>query len=159
MPLPYPDTYYARSLTETTAWPVLVGVVEADCIVVGAGLAGLITALELARGGLKPVVIEARAVGWGASGRNGGIVSPAFACGGDEIEARVGRDAARALHRLTIEGVDRVRGLITDLKIEGATPLPGLLNLRRFDKACYSRGCLQVPQIRFDRANDERRVS
>ena len=65
MPLPYPDTYYARSLTETTARPALVGVVEADCIVVGAGLAGLITALELARGGLKPVVIEARAVGWG----------------------------------------------------------------------------------------------
>ena len=123
-------------MTETTARPALVGVVEADCIVVGAGLAGLITALELARGGLKPVVIEARAVGWGASGRNGGIVSPAFACGGDEIEARVGRDAARALHRLTIEGVDRVRGLISDLKIEGATPLPGLLNLRRFDKAC-----------------------
>lgn len=136
MPLPYPDTYYARSLTETTARPALVGVVEADCIVVGAGLAGLITALELARGGLKPVMIEARAVGWGASGRNGGIVSPAFACGGEEIEARVGRDAARALHRLTIEGVDRVRGLISDLKIEGATPLPGLLNLRRFDKAC-----------------------
>ncbi|MFC3179829.1 NAD(P)/FAD-dependent oxidoreductase [Cypionkella sinensis] len=135
MPLPYPATYYAQTLTETRARPALQGVVEADVIVVGAGLAGLVTALELARGGLKPVVIEARAVGWGASGRNGGIVSPAFACGSDAIAARVGHDKARALHKLTIEGVARVRGYINDLGITGADPISGLLNLRRFDRA------------------------
>lgn len=135
MPLPYPATYYAQTLSETRARPALLGVEEADVIVVGAGLAGIVTALELARGGLKAVVIEARAVGWGASGRNGGIVSPAFACGSDAIAARVGRDNARALHRLTIEGVARVRGYIRDLGISGADPIAGLLNLRRFDRA------------------------
>ena len=80
-------------------------------------------------------VLEAQAVGWGASGRNGGIVSPAFACGGEAIEARVGREAARALHRLTIEGVERLRATIADLGITGADPVAGLLNLRRFDRA------------------------
>ncbi|OYU40514.1 MAG: FAD-dependent oxidoreductase [Pseudorhodobacter sp. PARRP1] len=133
--MPYPATYYAQTLSETRARPALLGVEEADVIVVGAGLAGIVTALELARGGLKAVVIEARAVGWGASGRNGGIVSPAFACGSDAIAARVGRDNARALHRLTIEGVARVRGYIRDLGISGADPIAGLLNLRRFDRA------------------------
>lgn len=135
MPLTYPDTYYAQSLYETTARPALQGRTEADVIIVGGGLAGLVTALELARGGLKPLLLEAHSVGWGASGRNGGIVSPAFACDGDAIAARVGPDAARALHRLTIEGVARVRGYINDLNIAGAQPTPGLLNLRRFDKA------------------------
>ena len=53
----------------------------------------------------------------------------------DEIEARVGREAARALHRLTIEGVERLRATIADLGITGADPVAGLLNLRRFDKA------------------------
>lgn len=135
MPLPYPDTFYARSLTETTTRPALTGTAEADVIIVGGGLAGLVTGLELARGGLKPLILEAQAVGWGASGRNGGIVSPAFACGGDAIAARVGTDAARTLHKLTIEGVTRLRGYINDLNITGADPIPGLLNLRRFDKS------------------------
>jgi hypothetical protein len=131
----YPDTFYARSLTEARARPALSGQDEADCIIVGGGLAGLTTALELTRAGKRVVVLEAQAVGWGASGRNGGIVSPAFACGGEAIEARVGRDAARALHRLTIEGVERLRATIADLAITGADPVSGLLNLRRFDKA------------------------
>ena len=135
MTLPYPDTYYARTMEETVARPALQGAVEADVIVVGGGLAGLVTALELARGGLKPVVIEARVVGWGASGRNGGIVSPAFACDGEAIAARVGDVAAKALHRLTIEGVARVKAYINDLKITGAEPISGLLNLRRFDRS------------------------
>lgn len=131
----YPDTFYARTLNDTRARPALQGLDEADCVIVGGGLAGLTTALELARGGLRVAVLEAQAVGWGASGRNGGIVSPAFACGGDAIAARVGPDAARALHRLTIEGVDRLRATIADLGITGADPVSGLLNLRRFDRA------------------------
>ena len=135
MPDLYPDTFYARSLTETRERAELSGTVEADCAIVGGGLAGLTAALELARAGKRVAVLEAQAIGWGASGRNGGIVSPAFACGGEAIEARVGREAARALHRLTIEGVERLRATITDLKITDANPIPGLLNLRRFDKA------------------------
>ncbi|GLS87812.1 oxidoreductase [Cypionkella aquatica] len=135
MPLPYPATYYAQSLNDSAARPALRGIEQADAIVVGGGLAGLITALELAKGGLKPIVLEQHVVGWGASGRNGGIVSPAFACGADAIAARVGVPAARALHKLTIEGVARVRGYIDDLGISGADPIPGLLNLRRFDRS------------------------
>lgn len=133
--LPYPQTFYARTLHETAARPALSGHHEADVIVVGGGLAGLVTALELARGGLKPLIVEANAVGWGASGRNGGVVSPAFACGGEAIAARVGAKAAKALHKLTIEGVARLRGYLADLNITSAEPVPGLLNLRRFDHA------------------------
>ena len=131
----YPATFYSRTLTDPATRPALSGAVETDTVIVGGGLAGLTTALELAREGVSVVVLESESIGFGASGRNGGIASPAFACGGDAIAARVGPEAARALHRLTIEGVQRLRTNIDALGITGADPLPGLLNLRRFDRS------------------------
>jgi gamma-glutamylputrescine oxidase len=131
----YPATFYSRSLTDPATRPALAGHIDTDTVIVGGGLAGLTTALELARAGVAVVVLDSESIGFGASGRNGGIVSPAFACGGDAIAARVGDAGARALHRLSIEGVARLRENVDRLGITGADPVPGLLNLRRFDHA------------------------
>lgn len=131
----YPDTFYARTLTDARLRPALSGAVDCDTVIVGGGLAGLSTALELARAGQRVAVLEAQSIGYGASGRNGGIVSPAFAAGSDAIARQVGTTAAHALHRLSIEGVDRVRSNIINLGIKGVDPVPGILNLRRFDRA------------------------
>ncbi len=130
----YPDTWYSRSVADTSERPALSGSEECDSVVVGGGLAGLTTALELQRGGESVIVLEAERVGFGASGRNGGIVSPAFACSDERIEARVGRDRARDLHRLSIEGVERVRANIAEFGITAAGPVPGILHLRRYDR-------------------------
>ncbi len=131
----YPQTFYAQTRTDQTHRPTLQGPQDTDTVIIGGGLAGLTTALELAREGVAVTVLESESIGFGASGRNGGIVSPAFACGSDAIEARVGPENARALHRLTIEGVQRLRSHIQTLGIPQADPIPGLLNLRRFDQA------------------------
>ena len=56
--------------------PALAGDREADVCIVGGGFTGLWTAYELKRAdpSLAVVVLEARQVGFGASGRNGGWV-------------------------------------------------------------------------------------
>jgi glycine/D-amino acid oxidase-like deaminating enzyme len=57
---------------------VLTDDIEEDLVIVGAGFTGLSAALHLAEAGLSVVVLEAKEIGWGASGRNGGQVNPAF---------------------------------------------------------------------------------
>lgn len=129
----YPDTYYRRTLADDTVRPPLQGACECDTVIVGGGLAGLTTALQLARAGRQVVVLEAQRVGFGASGRNGGFVSPGFATGGDNIAAMAGAKAAQKLHRLSIEGVHFVRQTIRDLEIEAAQPRAGIMSVLRHD--------------------------
>ncbi|MCG3170059.1 MAG: tRNA 5-methylaminomethyl-2-thiouridine biosynthesis bifunctional protein MnmC [Pseudomonadales bacterium] len=57
-------------------YPVLAQELDADVVVVGAGLAGSSLALHLAEAGISVAVLEARQPGWGASGRNAGHVLP-----------------------------------------------------------------------------------
>ena len=64
---------------------------------VGAGLAGLTAAREVARAGWSVVVLEAQSIAWSASGRNTGVVLPGFCLGADALIERVGLDQAKAL--------------------------------------------------------------
>ncbi|MCV3738951.1 FAD-binding oxidoreductase [Rhizobium sp. TRM96647] len=129
----YPETYYKQTMNDRKVRPVLSGSIECDTVVVGGGLAGLTTALQLARAGQSVVVLEAESVGFGASGRNGGFVSPGFATGGENIARAAGSEAAAKIHRLSIEGVDFVRETINALEIEGATAQSGITSLLRYD--------------------------
>ncbi|HZF32383.1 MAG TPA: FAD-binding oxidoreductase, partial [Candidatus Angelobacter sp.] len=103
------DSYYARTVNPSPARPPLDGEVETDVCVVGGGLAGLSTALSLAERGKSVVVLEARRVAWGASGRNGGFVGAGFAAGVDSIIKRAGLEPARRLYALTREAVERIQ--------------------------------------------------
>jgi glycine/D-amino acid oxidase-like deaminating enzyme len=53
----------------------LLGSIDADVVVIGGGFTGLSTALHLALGGARVVVLEAREIGYGGSGRNVGLVN------------------------------------------------------------------------------------
>lgn len=148
----YPDTHYSRTLAETRQRPPLKGTRVTDCAIVGGGFAGLFTALELARAGMRVAVIEAHAVGFGASGRNGGFVSDGFASGDAAIAQRVGRAHADALHALSVEGVALMRAAVQDLAIPGADLHPGILRLRRFDRGADLRAAATPEAPYLDRA-------
>lgn len=129
----YPDTFYARTAETDLSRPALSGTVEADICIVGAGLAGLSCAYELAKAGRSVIVLEANAVGWGASGRNGGFVGPGYARGYASIAAAIGEDPARALFELSIEGMRFVSDAIRDLDIASAEPVHGKISAVRYD--------------------------
>jgi glycine/D-amino acid oxidase-like deaminating enzyme len=70
--------------------PDLTEDLQSDVVIVGAGYTGLSAALHLAERGHSVAVLEAKQVGWGASGRNGGQVIPGLKLDPDDLERRFG---------------------------------------------------------------------
>jgi len=88
------------------------GEYRADVAVVGGGIAGCSAALHLAQRGYKVALVEARFVGYGASGRSGGQLIFGLAPSQKALTAQVGRDDAHRLFELSIEALDSTRTLI-----------------------------------------------
>jgi glycine/D-amino acid oxidase-like deaminating enzyme len=82
----------------------------ADVVVVGGGFTGLWTAYYLLRDnpGREVLVLEARHVGFGASGRNGGWVSALWPVGADTLDRQYGRTATLAQLAALRDTVDEV---------------------------------------------------
>jgi glycine/D-amino acid oxidase-like deaminating enzyme len=89
-----------------------------DCIVIGAGIAGLVSALTLLSRGARVAVIEASAPGSGATGRSAGFVVPTFSAirPGDVIR-RYGERGER-LVRAVAGSADVLFGLVRKYGIE-----------------------------------------
>lgn len=69
--------------------------IAVDVAIVGAGYAGLSTALHLAAAGRTVLVVEAGDIGWGASGRSGGQVIPGIKYDPDDLIKMFGQDAGK----------------------------------------------------------------
>jgi glycine/D-amino acid oxidase-like deaminating enzyme len=106
---------------------------DVDVCVIGAGLAGLTVAREVARRGWSVAVLEARRVASGASGRNCGFVLPGLGADVRQMVARVGLDRARELWKLSEAGVEYVRTTIGETGMPGAEPVSGWLDVSKVD--------------------------
>lgn len=122
------DSYYDATATRTERQPSLHGEVDCDVAIVGGGLAGLSAAIELADRGYRVALLEARRLGWGASGRNGGQALAGLACDPSVIEDQLGIDAARRVWATTIEALDLIGERCRRFGIE-CDWQPGFLNL------------------------------
>ncbi|RQS02753.1 FAD-binding oxidoreductase [Burkholderia sp. Bp9002] len=98
--------------------PPLEGDVDADVIVVGAGFAGLSTALELAARGAKVVVIEREFAGFGASGRNAGYLAGGQGLEYELFRKRVGDAQAKQIVGFYDEGVAYVERKLAEHGID-----------------------------------------
>jgi len=112
-----PSLWHATALPAPST-PPLTQPAETDVAIVGAGYAGLSTALHLAQKGIHAVVLEAREPGWGGSGRNGGQVIPGVKYDPDELEAKFGRQAGATLADFMGRTADNVFGLIDQHRME-----------------------------------------
>jgi len=91
-----------------------------EVAVIGAGYSGLTAAYALQKRGVDCVVLDANPVGWGASGRNGGVVSSKFRLSFPTIDKLHGLDTAKRMHRLAHEGVRVVESLVDEFGLTRA---------------------------------------
>jgi gamma-glutamylputrescine oxidase len=129
---PPSPTYFDATSEPFSARPRLVHDIDTDVCVIGGGFAGLWLARMLLRRRFDVVVVERERVAHGASGRNAGLISAGFALPLDRLKARTGLDDARALYRLSREGVERVREELT-AGLPGVNAVPGRLHVSRID--------------------------
>jgi glycine/D-amino acid oxidase-like deaminating enzyme len=125
-------TWYEQTVVARREPVPLTFDLDVDACVIGGGLAGLTVARELARRQWSVALLEARHIGWSASGRNCGFVLPGFPETMARISERVGRDHARALWMLAEAGRAYVRSTIAEAAMPGVDPVDGWLQVAKF---------------------------
>jgi glycine/D-amino acid oxidase-like deaminating enzyme len=122
---------YWLGLDEYEPGPPLQGDVEADIVIVGGGFTGLWTAYHLLKAdpGLTVVVLESSAVGYGASGRNGGFAMTLVHRSLQTLVDNLGRENALAIHRAAEEAIRTIERVCAEEKIDADLMPNGLLTV------------------------------
>src|SRR5215469_9832229 len=123
---------------------------DVDICIVGAGLAGLTTALETARLGASVAVLEGRTVGWNASGHQLGTVMPGYGLPLGELIGRIGFEDARELWSLSKAGAEFVRANASEENMPGINLTEGALEVSNVDAGEQLISRLQMLNDDFD---------
>ncbi len=108
---------------------------DVDVCVIGAGLAGLTVAREVAQRGWSVAVLEGGRVACAASGRNTGFVLPGFSEHIESMVERIGLDHTKQLWALSEQGIDYVRRAVAETGMPGVDPVPGWLHVSKTDNS------------------------
>ena len=119
-PFPLAPSLWTATAPPAPPTPPLEDSARADVCVIGAGYAGLSTALHLAERGVRTIVLEAREPGWGGSGRNGGQVIPGLKYDPDELESLFGPERGSRL----VDFAGGAAGVVFDLIARHAMDVP-----------------------------------
>lgn len=117
--------YYGATKKYHLHYPALQQDIEADVVIIGGGFSGINTALELAEQGVTNIVIlEARHLGYGGTGRNGGQVMAGIGHDIEAVKKHVGKEGMNSLFAMANLGAGIIRDRINKYQID-ADFIPG----------------------------------
>ena len=114
----YPDSYYAATANPLPPFAPLQGAVTADVCVIGGGFTGVSAALNLAEKGYRVVLLEAERIGFGASGRCGGLIGSGQRKDVLELEELFGFKRAKAFWDFAEAAKDEIRSRVAEHSID-----------------------------------------
>ena len=125
------ECYWIDDVADSVArYPELTGNQVVDDAVVGGGFAGLWTAIKLKteHPDHRVVLLEAKLVGWAASGRNGGFCEASITHGESNGESRWPKEAEK-LFRMGHENLDEMEKFIVENKLDAEFERTGVLSV------------------------------
>ena len=141
---------------DLTPRPALDGSIDVDVAILGAGFTGLWTAYYLKKRdpSLNIAVVEKEIAGFGASGRNGGWVTPGLQLSLPRMAERFGTGAAKSQAKAMVATVNEIERVVAAEEIDCDFQKSGALRI--------ARGVQQLPSIErsyhtykeFDLADD-----
>ncbi|MEI4261322.1 NAD(P)/FAD-dependent oxidoreductase [Roseovarius sp. D0-M9] len=141
------DNLWRQSHRADTDVPALSGDIQTDLLVIGGGFTGCSAALEAAQSGADVILLEARTIGHGGSGRNVGLVNAGLWLPPDEITKKIGQTAGMRLIDALAVGPDLVFRLVQEHGIDCDATRNGTLHL------AHSASGLRSLQSRFRQGN------
>lgn len=135
------ESYWIDS-TSATSYPALVGDIEVDVAVVGAGIAGLSAAYELTRRGRTVVVLEADRVAASVTGYTTAKLSVQHTLIYDQLRRQFGGEAARTYAQSQQAAVEHVARAVAEEGID--------CDLERVPAYTYVESTEQVDTIRAE---------
>ena len=94
------------------------GQARVDVLVVGGGYTGLSSALHLAQNGVSVILLEAKNIGFGGSGRNAGLVNAGIWKNPQHVQRHLGAEAADRFNRALIDSPAFVFDLVSRFNME-----------------------------------------
>ncbi len=134
------SSWYEYSVADRPAYSILTDNIVCDIAIVGGGFTGLSAALNLAKSGLKVVLLDAARFGDGASGRNGGQLGTGQRQWVETLEKYYGYERTKVLFDLTEEAKNDILQFcrIGDVDIDYVQGHLSLVHKKREIKAYQS---------------------
>ncbi len=131
-------------------YPILEGARTADVCVVGGGFTGLSAALNLAERGLDVVLLEAERIGFGASGRCGGLIGSGQRIDVTDAEKMFGLERSRVLWDFAELAKQEIRDRVAKHEIPCDLQRGELLGIHKKAYLGHAREVADVLAERYD---------
>ncbi|GAB2784683.1 FAD-dependent oxidoreductase [Halomonas shantousis] len=112
------ESVWKAARLEGHTYPAIQEDVTADVAIIGGGITGLTTALQLAEAGKRVVVLEARRIGEGNTGNSTGNLYSTVAKGLAKIRSKWGDDVIRDVVASRIQAIDHMQSLVERFSID-----------------------------------------
>jgi sarcosine oxidase len=156
---------WEKTAAEPPVTSSLKGAVSADVVIVGGGYTGLSSALHLAEAGSKVVLLEAREIGFGGSGRNVGLINAGMWVMPNDLPGVLGAvhgerllDLLGNAPKLVMELIDR-HGIACELERNGTLHCAvGADGLKEFEQRVAQWTARGAPVRLLDAAETAERI-